>query len=166
MATEVYVGLGSNLGDRAGIIRAATEQVASLGSRAIVSSLYATAPIGPPQPFYVNAVVRMSTIWTPAELLRLLQRIETRFGRCRRERWGPRTLDCDLLVYGRWTMNTPALTLPHPRLRERRFVLEPMAEIDAGLRLPGGTWVLEALAQTLEQEVKPLADAVGTHAGH
>jgi 2-amino-4-hydroxy-6-hydroxymethyldihydropteridine diphosphokinase len=95
------------------------------------SSLYRTVPIGPPQPDYYNACAILHVDLTPAALLRCLLKIETQFGRVRRERWGPRHLDLDLLFYDQLILSTPDLQIPHPRLYERAFVLVPLAEIAA-----------------------------------
>ncbi|WP_008317696.1 2-amino-4-hydroxy-6-hydroxymethyldihydropteridine diphosphokinase [Leptolyngbya sp. PCC 6406] len=127
------IALGSNLGPSSDILKGAIAALARhpqiqgvLGSR-----IYKTAPVGPPQPDYLNACVRLTTALAPEELLRSLLRIEASFGRERRERWGPRHLDLDLLLFGDLVMMTPSLQLPHPRMHERAFVLVPLAEIAA-----------------------------------
>lgn len=154
MAARAYVGLGSNLENSRDIIAAAARQTASFGYDARISALYLTEPRGgPPQPPYCNAVVAMTTAWPPHQLLALLFFTEERFGRVRRDRWGPRTLDCDLLLYGDWAIQGERLTLPHPRLLERRFVLEPLADIAPDVVLPGGTPLPEALSHVMDQEV-------------
>ena len=136
-----FVGLGSNLDGPAEQVRRALEALASVnGSRlAAVSRLYRSDPVGPPgQPDYVNAVAKLETRLAPGRLLDELQRIERRQGRVRGERWGPRTLDLDLLLYGDRTIDEPRLRVPHPRLAERSFVLLPLAELLAGdAELPG-----------------------------
>lgn len=126
------VALGSNLGDRERTLALAFEALGALpGTRLLRrSSLHETAPVGgPPQGPYLNAAAALSTRLPPLELLRALLRIEREQGRERGERWGPRTLDLDLLAYGALVMHSPELTLPHPRMAERRFVLVPLAEI-------------------------------------
>ena len=135
--TRVYVGLGSNLGDSAGIARDALDELRSLGANFVNSDLYLTMPWGKrDQPDFINAVVAFDTERDPEELLRQLKSIETRFHRRRDEHWGPRTLDLDLLLYGNKTIADKLLIVPHPLLRERAFVLEPLAEIAAGVLVP------------------------------
>ncbi|MBL7008384.1 MAG: 2-amino-4-hydroxy-6-hydroxymethyldihydropteridine diphosphokinase [Planctomycetes bacterium] len=139
--SEIYVGLGSNLGDRGGNLRFALRQLDRGGSLRLrqVSTFRRTAPVGgPPQPDFVNAVARFETSLAPLEVLRRLQDAEARRGRRRRIQDGPRTLDLDLLLYPGVSMDGSRLTLPHPRLHQRRFVLEPLAEIAPSLPLAGG----------------------------
>ncbi|TNF36580.1 MAG: 2-amino-4-hydroxy-6-hydroxymethyldihydropteridine diphosphokinase [Deltaproteobacteria bacterium] len=133
-----WVALGANLGDpRATLERARRWLGAMPGTRLQASSrIHVTAPVGPPQPPYLNAVVRLVTRASPRELLAALHRMEAAAGRVRTLRWGPRTLDLDLLCYEDRVSDDPVLTLPHPRLHERRFVLAPLCEIDPGLRHP------------------------------
>ncbi|HOA73456.1 MAG TPA: 2-amino-4-hydroxy-6-hydroxymethyldihydropteridine diphosphokinase [Phycisphaerae bacterium] len=134
MATA-FIGIGANLGDRRGQIEAAVARLAGTPGVAdvCVSSLYETEPMGGPagQPLYLNAAARVETTLEPLELLHALQAIEHELGRVRVERWGPRTIDLDLLLYSDRSIQTPELTVPHPRMQERRFVLEPLAEIAA-----------------------------------
>lgn len=136
-----YIGLGGNLDDPAGRIRAARVQIGAIdGIRELAfSSLYHSAPMGPSdQPDYVNAVMAVETTFVPLDLLGELQAIETAFGRVRLgERWGPRTLDLDVLLYGTETIATERLTVPHPGLGEREFVLYPLSEIAPDLMIPG-----------------------------
>jgi len=130
-----YVGLGSNLGDREGTIRAA---IAALPGVFAVSRLRETDPVGvTDQPTFVNGAVALETELSPRELLERLLAVERELGRERRERWGPRTIDLDLLLHGGETVDEPGLTIPHPRLHERRFALEPLAELDPELIVPG-----------------------------
>nr|WP_240900845.1 2-amino-4-hydroxy-6-hydroxymethyldihydropteridine diphosphokinase [Thioalkalivibrio sp. XN8] len=140
-----YVGLGSNLDDPAGQLRRALASLAGLPATRLLcaSSFYRSPPLGPAsQPDYLNAVAGLLTTLPPLELLAALQAIETAQGRRRDgERWGPRTLDLDLLLHGGARLASAALTLPHPGLRERAFVLVPLAEIAPGLRLPDGALV-------------------------
>ena len=135
------IGLGSNLGDRRAHLRTAVEALRRLPETELlaVSSLYRTRPHGPQnQPEYLNAVALLETALAPEALLRHLQAIERAAGRRRDgERWGPRTLDLDLLVHGAARRAGAALTLPHPRLAERAFVLEPLAEVAPDLEIPG-----------------------------
>lgn len=141
-----YLSLGANLGDRAGNLLAALERLAEGGVQVRrVSSFYETDPVGgPPQPAYLNVVAEVETDLGPGPLLGLCQQIESDLGRVRAERWGPRPLDIDLLLYGDVTAQEPELTLPHPRLTERQFVLVPLAEIASNLHLPDGRTAGEA----------------------
>jgi len=136
-----YVGIGSNLGDpRAQVLRAA-DALARLPrtSSFTLSPLYRTQPLGDvPQPVFVNAVAGLLTQLTPEELLEVLRRLERELGRePPRERWGPRLIDLDLLVVGRETRATPALTLPHAGIAQRDFVLYPLADLAPDLDVPG-----------------------------
>jgi 2-amino-4-hydroxy-6-hydroxymethyldihydropteridine diphosphokinase len=135
---EVYLGLGSNLGDREEHLRAALERLARRGfTLARLSALYETDPVGgPPQGPYLNAVAAGRTGLEPRALLEACLAVERERGRERRERWAARTLDVDLLLYGDRCVDEPGLRLPHPRLHERRFVLEPLAEIAPDLVHP------------------------------
>ena len=143
--TLAYVGLGSNLGDREATIRAA---IAALPGVVAVSELRETDPVGvTEQPAFLNGTVALTTDLSPRELLDTLLAVERDLGRERRERWGPRTIDLDLLLYGGETVDEPGLTIPHPRLHERRFVLEPLAELDPQLLIPGRGQVDELLAK-------------------
>jgi 2-amino-4-hydroxy-6-hydroxymethyldihydropteridine diphosphokinase len=128
---DAYVGLGTNLGDRMGNLRAALARLdreAGFQVRA-VSHVWDSVPVGPPQGRFLNAAVRLSTLLSPRSTLRRLLDIEERLGRVRRERWGPREIDLDLLLYGDRIVEEPALLVPHPRLHERIFALLPLAEI-------------------------------------
>lgn len=135
-----YVALGANLDDPAATVRAAFAALANLPDSRIVhcSSLYRTAPVGlADQPEFINAVAELETALAPEALLDALLEIEQRFGRIRTERNGPRTLDLDLLLYDDQCVDLPRLTLPHPRLHLRAFVLQPLAEIAPDLEIPG-----------------------------
>lgn len=136
-----YIGLGSNLGDRLAALEAALGALARLEGLDLVavSAAYETAPVGPvAQGDYLNAVTQVRTRLKPRALLEALLQIERGHGRERRERWGPRTLDLDLLLWGRVRVAEPGLVVPHPRLTERRFVLEPLLEIAPDLVHPDG----------------------------
>jgi 2-amino-4-hydroxy-6-hydroxymethyldihydropteridine diphosphokinase len=137
--TRAYVGLGSNLGDREGTILAAAEQL----GRHRLSRIRETEPWGyVDQPRFLNAVAELETELGPRELLDRLLEIERGLGRTRDgPRYGPRTIDLDLLLYGDLVLAEPGLTVPHPRLAERLFVLEPLFELDAGLFVPGRDFV-------------------------
>ena len=143
--TLAYVGLGANLGDREGTIRAA---VAELPGVVAVSTLRETDPVGiTDQPRFVNGVAALETELKPRELLDVLLAVERRLGRERGQRWGPRTIDLDLLLYGDEVVDETGLTIPHPRLHERRFVLEPLADIAPKLVVPGYGRVKDLLAK-------------------
>lgn len=139
--TRAYVALGSNLDDPINHVRRAFDDLAVVPSTRLLacSSLYRTAPMGPAgQPDYINAVAEIETGLGALDLLDHLLAIERRHGRVRgAERWGPRTLDLDLLVYGDRQLHDARLTLPHPGIAERAFVLYPLAEIAADLRIAG-----------------------------
>lgn len=128
---RVFVGLGANLGDAAATLRAAFEALDALpGTRCIArSGLYRSAPVDAGGPDYVNAVAELRTKMQPEVLLQALQSIEARFGRERPYHHAPRTLDLDLLLYGDRCIKTPELTVPHPRMHARAFVLVPLAEL-------------------------------------
>jgi len=133
MSSLALIGLGSNLGDRQATLEAA---IAALGRAPgvlirNVSSFHETEPVGGPpgQGMFLNAAAALETTLDPFQLFRLLEDVETRFGRVRTVLWGERTLDLDLLLFGAWIIDTPRLTVPHPRLTTRRFVLEPLMEI-------------------------------------
>jgi 2-amino-4-hydroxy-6-hydroxymethyldihydropteridine diphosphokinase len=135
---RIFVGLGANLGDAAATLHAAADAIEALpDTRGVArSSLYRSAPLDAQGPDFVNAVIELRTALEPQALLAALQDLETRFGRRRPYRHAPRTLDLDLLRYGERRVATPTLTLPHPRLHERAFVLLPLAEIAPELALP------------------------------
>lgn len=146
----VYVGVGANLGDREASIRAATSRLERLPSvRALrLSALRETPPWGvEEQPPFLNGVVELETDATPQALLESLLAIERDLGRVRDgSRWGPRTIDLDVLVFGDLVVDEPGLTVPHPRLAERRFALEPLAELAPELVVPGLGRVADLLA--------------------
>ena len=124
---RAFVGLGSNLGDRRAFLTAA---VRDLPNKVAVSGVYKTAPIGgPAQGPFLNLVVEMRTSVGPYDLLAICQQLEASAGRARTERWGPRTLDVDVLLYGEYEHDDTELTIPHPRMNERAFVLYPLAEL-------------------------------------
>ncbi len=129
--TLAAIALGSNLGDSHQAVTTAVSELAQDSQSHLIacSSWYKTAPIGPPQPDYINGCILLQTQRAPLNLLHWLLKLEQKFGRERTQRWGPRTLDLDLILYGDLILQTPQLTLPHPRLRERAFVLVPLAEI-------------------------------------
>jgi len=143
-----FVGVGSNVGDRAGTIRRAAELIGAHPEIELVASsgIRETEPWGPvEQPPFLNGVVAVETSLGPRELLDVLLELERRLGRVRGVRWGPRTIDLDLLLYDDAVVDEPGLTVPHPRLHERRFVLEPLAELDPGRVVPGRGTVADLL---------------------
>jgi 2-amino-4-hydroxy-6-hydroxymethyldihydropteridine diphosphokinase len=147
MGVLAYVGLGSNLGNRGAVLAAALD---SLRPRR-VSRIVETEPWGrTDQPRFLNAVAELETELPPPELHLRLQELETRHGRLRGERWGPRTLDLDLLLYGDLVLETDALSVPHPRLAERRFVLESLAELCPERNVPGSGRTIRQLLEDLE----------------
>ena len=148
---RAYVGVGANLGEREATILAAIDLLAVQPGVDVVgvSALRETEPWGPvEQPPYLNGAVALETDLDPRDLLDVLLDVERRFGRNRamEVRWGPRTLDLDLLLHGDLVRDEPGLALPHPRLHERRFVLEPLADLDPALVVPGRGTVAELLA--------------------
>jgi 2-amino-4-hydroxy-6-hydroxymethyldihydropteridine diphosphokinase len=149
--TTAYIALGANLGDRERTLHSAIASLRQLGSVAAVSSFYETAPVGMvEQPDFLNAVVALRTALPPQQLMVVLLRIEQQHGRDRSASVpkGPRTLDLDLLSYGDVMMETPTLTLPHPSLAERRFVLVPLTEIAPQWRHPvSGKTAADLLAE-------------------
>ena len=147
--TVAYVGLGANVGPREVTLLRAVDLLAEADDVDVlaVSQLRESDPVGMvDQPRFLNGAARIDTSLPPRALLELLLRIEQSLGRVRAERWGPRTVDLDLLVYGDLTVDEPGLRVPHPRLHERRFVLEPLAELDPELVVPGLGSVSGALA--------------------
>ena len=164
-AVDAYVALGSNLGDREAHLAATIEALrARPGIRVTaVSKVYETAPVGPPpQGPYLNAVVRLRTRLAPRALLACLLEIEAAEGRLREAgRWSARTLDLDLLFYGSLTLDEPGLCLPHPRLHERPFVLEPFRDLAPRLVHPRLGKTIEELAQKVHDPGAVVAFPVG-----
>jgi 2-amino-4-hydroxy-6-hydroxymethyldihydropteridine diphosphokinase len=151
------IALGSNLGDRRATLDAAVVMlIASPGLQLLArSSWQASAPVGPPQPDYLNGCAVLETSLTPEALLQRLLAIEAHFGRVRGARWGPRTLDLDLIFYGQRQLRSPRLEVPHPRLRERAFVLGPLAEIAPNWVDPATGQTVAALAARLSPPRQP-----------
>lgn len=135
-----FIGLGSNLGDSQARLHSAISEIDRLPRTGVGlrSSLFRSLPMGViDQPLFLNAVVRIETRLPPAALLAELQKIERRFGRIRKLRWGPRSLDLDILVYGNIILDEPGLIIPHPGIPSRSFVLYPLLQIAPGLKIPG-----------------------------
>jgi 2-amino-4-hydroxy-6-hydroxymethyldihydropteridine diphosphokinase len=136
---QVYIGLGSNLADPEMQVRSALNELKNIADTELLqsSSLYKSPPMGPQdQPDYINAVALCETELAPLDFLAALQAIEQQHGRVRNRHWGERTLDLDLLVYGQEIVELPGLTIPHPGIAERAFVLYPMAEIAPNIIVP------------------------------
>jgi 2-amino-4-hydroxy-6-hydroxymethyldihydropteridine diphosphokinase len=147
-----YIGLGANLGDRQGSLKRALKKLDNPPTIKVirVSALYETAPVGvTDQPEFLNAVAAVETTLPPRELLDVLLHLENQMGRVRTLRWGPRVIDLDLLLYGDAQVALVGLTVPHPRLRERAFVLVPLAEIAPNLALPEDGRTVSELAESL-----------------
>jgi 2-amino-4-hydroxy-6-hydroxymethyldihydropteridine diphosphokinase len=164
VAEPVVIGLGGNVGSQAEIVerfRRARDALAQLGALA-AAPLYRTAPIGPQQPAYLNTAVRITIAdLQPAELIATVLELERLLGRVRsaEARWGPRTLDLDVLVWGARVIHTPALEVPHPRLVERRFALEPLvALLGDSFEIPGAGAAGALLARVTTQQVEQLAE--------
>lgn len=141
MAAAAFLGLGSNLGDRLATLQRAVELLAAQPNLKVTRSsrVYETEPVGgPPQPEYLNAVIEVETTLSPKDLLAACGRVEEALGRARRERWGPRTIDVDILTFDDEVIDEPDLIVPHPRMHERGFVLAPLLELNADPPLPGG----------------------------
>jgi len=151
---RVAFGLGANLGDRVAALQGAVDMLAPLLQDARVSSVFETAPVGGPdgQPDYANAVLVGETSASPQQLLEAAQAAEEAWHRTREVRWGPRTLDVDVLDAGGLRSDDPDLTLPHPRAHERAFVLVPWAEADPGAEIPGRGRVVDLAAQAVARE--------------
>ncbi len=161
---RAYIGLGSNLNNPVAQLRMARSRLSMLPRTRLerCSSFYRTAPVGyTEQPDFLNAVCRLNTELDAATLVENLLAIEVQHGRVERtQEWGPRILDLDLLLYDQAVMSAPGLTVPHPRLHERAFVLYPLSELDRDLIVPGHGKVTELLASCRDQRIEKL-DTVG-----
>ena len=156
MRKRVYLSLGSNIGDRAANLLSAIEELSRFGKVAAVSSFYETEPVEfTKQPWFLNCAVSLDTEKTPGQLLKALLEIERTMGRLRTQQKGPRKIDIDILLFGDSSVNTATLTIPHPAMHERRFVLEPLAEIAPDARHP----LLNKTARELRDSL-PLGQAV------
>ena len=159
-AVTAYLGLGANLDDPARQVRRAFDELAALPASRLVSRspLYKSPPLGPPdQPDYINAVAALETTLPPLELLAALRAIEVRHGRTRvGSRWGPRSLDLDILLYGDLMLDSPELRLPHPGLHERAFVLYPLYDVAPELEVPGRGRVRELRARLAAPRIERL----------
>lgn len=153
-----FVGLGANLGDAQRTVEKAIDILAAEESTShwAASRLYRSAPVDAQGPDFINAVMRIQTCLTPIDLLNRLQEIEHCFGRNRPHRNAPRTLDCDLILYDTIQMNTRDLTLPHPRLHERAFVLQPLCDLCADIVIPRLGKAADLLIDTASQRIAPV----------
>lgn len=150
---DAAIALGSNLGDSAQILANAITVIDTVPSIRVTarSHFYKTAPVGPPQPDYINACITIETTLAPRDLLHQLLTIEGQFGRVRKERWGARSLDLDVLFYGDRIIEAPKLSVPHPRLHERPFVLTPLLDV-------APQWHHPVLHKTVAQIFSQLSD--------
>jgi 2-amino-4-hydroxy-6-hydroxymethyldihydropteridine diphosphokinase len=162
MAVVAFLGLGSNLGDRLANLQAAVDALqAEPGLRVTASSrVWETRPEGgPPQPDYLNAVIRIETELSARDLLDVARRVETRLGRIRKERWGARTMDVDVLLYDDEEVDEADLVVPHPRMKQRAFVLLPLLDLEPDPVLPDGTRLKDVRVDTagVSPSAAPLA---------
>ena len=163
MRARAVLSAGANLGDRLGTLQGCVQAIAGLPDTDVlaISPVYETIPVGgPPQPDYLNAVLLIQTGLPPRDLLDAIGGIEARFGRVRAERFGPRTLDIDIISYAGQVSDDPELTLPHPRAHERAFVLAPWHDIDPGAELPGYGPIEKLLAGLDQVGVRKVPAAV------
>ena len=157
MKKTVYLSLGSNLGDRAGNLRKAVHRLSELGAVTAVSSLYETEPVEVErmQPWFLNCMVAVETGLMPKQFLSRTLAIEQELGRRRSDSKGPRTLDIDIVLFGNAIVDSPGLTIPHPAMHRRRFVLEPLVEIAPDVRHP----ILKRTARELLNDLPATAGA-------
>ena len=161
-ARSVILALGSNLGERADILQGGVDAIAAIPEVQVmaVSPVYETVPVGgPAQPDYLNAVLVAATTLSARAVLDRCHEAENALGRARGERWGPRTLDVDVIVYGTEVSDDPELTLPHPRAHERAFVLAPWHDVDPGAVIPGHGPVADLLGAVGCAGVRPCPGA-------
>lgn len=157
---RVYLGLGSNVGNRPRALRGALKGLAGLPDTRVIRSspFYESSPVGPSQRDFLNAAVALDTHLSAGELLKQTQALERRLGRQRRRHWGPREIDIDILFYGREQHRTPRLTLPHPEFARRKFVLWPLADLAPRLCDPRSGQTIQTLRRALQdpsQRIRP-----------
>jgi 2-amino-4-hydroxy-6-hydroxymethyldihydropteridine diphosphokinase len=155
-----FVGLGSNVGDRRRFLAAAAERLEQTGKGGRRSGIYETVPLGPPQADFLNAVFSFETDLGARALLETMLAIERDLGRVRREKWGPRTIDLDLLAVNGLVIDEPGLEVPHPEIRRRAFVLRPWLDLDPGFVVPGASSVQslwDALPASERASVRPFS---------
>ena len=153
--TNVFLGLGGNMGDRREMMRSAVAGIRCVLDDVAVSSLYESAAWGvTEQPAFLNAVARGRTSLEPVDLLDAMQAIEHDLGRVREQHWGPRVIDIDILLYGSEVIDKPRLQVPHPYMSQRGFVLRPLADLAAGLTLPDGSLVGELLTTVDQNDLR------------
>ncbi|TMI74675.1 MAG: 2-amino-4-hydroxy-6-hydroxymethyldihydropteridine diphosphokinase [Bacillati bacterium ANGP1] len=160
--TRAYLGLGSNQGDRVALLNAALERLEASGRVRVTkrSSLYETAPVGlTEQPRFVNLAAEVETDLDPLDLLELVLAAERDLGRVRTNRWRPRTVDIDILMYDDVQVDTPVLAIPHPEMTRRRFVLEPLLEVAPDAALPDGRRLASFLPEVRDQDVQKVSSA-------
>jgi len=160
---RAFIGLGSNVGDRLANLQEAIDRLGRIRGLQIsrTSRVYETDPVGPPQPDYLNAVAQVETSLSARELLEACLDVERAMGRERRERWGPRNIDLDILGYGQEEIDEPGLVVPHPRMHERGFVLVPLLELDADPMLPANRRLADLrLSAGMISGVRPFAPAL------
>lgn len=166
MPEPVYLSLGSNVGDRAGNLNAAIDRLRAFGEVVAVSSFYETEPVEfAAQPWFLNCAVKLNTEHTPQQLLAGVLEIEKQLRRQRTQEKGPRIIDLDILLFGNSIVDAPGLTIPHPAMHERRFVLEPLAEIVPDALHPVLKRTIRELRDALPpgQTVKPVTDFTDAH---
>ena len=150
---NVFIGLGSNLGNRTENCLLAIELLSNFTIIKSVSSFYETEPVGnEDQPKFINAVAKLNTLLSPLNLLNSLKEVENQLGRERNEKWGPRTIDLDILIYEDFLLDSQEITIPHKDLNKRRFVLEPLCEIEPWLEHPGLKMTMSNILKNLEDE--------------
>jgi 2-amino-4-hydroxy-6-hydroxymethyldihydropteridine diphosphokinase len=162
MHKTVYLSLGSNLGDRAANLQSAIEKLSELGNVVAVSSFYETEPVETaPQPWFLNCAIKLDTEKMPRQLIAAILSLEQSMGRQHRQEKAPRTIDIDILLFGSSVVELASLTIPHPRMHERRFVMEPLAEIAPDARHPVFKRTIRELRDALPagQHVKKLVSS-------
>jgi 2-amino-4-hydroxy-6-hydroxymethyldihydropteridine diphosphokinase len=158
-AHPAVLSLGSNLGDRLAMLQGAVDQLAEVMRVVAVSPVFETDPVGGPQQSdFLNAVALVETRMSALELLTVAQAVEARHGRVREQRWGPRSLDVDIIAIGRDTVERPELVVPHPRAAQRAFVLVPWLALDADAELPGAGRVRDLVSRLGTAGVRPRPD--------